>query len=148
MTTLPDSPRAATTLRTLVRGLLRRCPRCGVGPLFERWYTIADRCTHCDLDFVKSDSDTWAFMYISTAGLTGFIVLGMLIVRPERMWVGWSVVLPVALVLIVGSLPFRKGLAMAIEHVVDRRVERDVIEPTRSDASLPESPTPTTRNRL
>lgn len=133
MTIGPDSRATASTFRTLLRGLLRRCPRCGNGPLFERWYTIADRCSACDLDFVKSDSDTWAFMYISTAGLTGVIVLGMLILRPERMWVGWSVVLPVALALIVGSLPFRKGLAMAIEHVVDRRVERDLIEPPRQD---------------
>lgn len=136
--TTDSNPRGdASTIRTLLRGLLRRCPRCGKGPLFESWYTIADRCNACDLNFVKSDSDTWAFMYISTAGLTGFIVLGMLILKPERVWVGLSVVLPAALALIVGSLPFRKGLAMAIEHVVDRRVERGLIEPARPDRHDP-----------
>ncbi|NKB56096.1 MAG: DUF983 domain-containing protein [Alphaproteobacteria bacterium] len=37
-------------------GLRCRCPRCGVGRLFNGLLTVAARCTHCDLDFSASDS--------------------------------------------------------------------------------------------
>jgi len=63
------------------------------------------------------EGDTWAFMYISTAGITGVFVAVMLLVRPPQVWIGQLIVLPLALLLIGGSLPFRKGLAIAIDYL-------------------------------
>lgn len=37
-------------------GLRCRCPRCGVGPLFDGFLTLADRCSVCDLDLKSADS--------------------------------------------------------------------------------------------
>lgn len=61
-------------------------------------------------------------MYISTACLTGMIVVGMLLIRPDNFWVGRSMVLVIALTVIAGSLPYRKGVAIAIEYLVERKM--------------------------
>src|ERR1044071_8255668 len=61
-------------LITIVRrGLAKRCPRCGDGPIFRRWYTLHHQCSACQLPFESSEGDTWAFMYLSTAFMTGLI---------------------------------------------------------------------------
>jgi uncharacterized protein (DUF983 family) len=35
----------------LIRGLTRRCPWCGQGKLFRRWFTLPERCPRCGLRF-------------------------------------------------------------------------------------------------
>ena len=104
-----------------VRGLRRRCPRCGVGSLFNGWYTVRPECSVCRLDFEACQSNTWAFMYLSTAFLTGLFFVVMLLIRPASVLAGRAVVFVAGLAIIVGSLPFRKGLAMALEFVIDNR---------------------------
>ncbi|MGD8809778.1 MAG: DUF983 domain-containing protein [Gammaproteobacteria bacterium] len=37
-------------------GLTCRCPRCGIGPLFDGFLTLADRCSACGLDLKSADS--------------------------------------------------------------------------------------------
>ena len=106
-------------LRPLIRGLRRRCPRCGDGRLFHRWYTLHDRCPCCDLDYEDASGNTWAFMYLSTAFLTGLFVVAMLFLIPPALWAGRAVVLPLALVVIVGSLPYRKGVAIGMEFLIE-----------------------------
>jgi uncharacterized protein (DUF983 family) len=53
------SPAVATsrlpTTRLLWRGLTRRCPRCGAGHLFSRWFKLVDRCPRCDYLFARED---------------------------------------------------------------------------------------------
>ena len=51
----------ADTLRAMVRGARRRCPRCGEGALFERWFSMHERCPSCDLTFEATSGDTWGF---------------------------------------------------------------------------------------
>ena len=72
--------RAASALATIRRGLRRRCPRCGEGPLFLAWNRLRDSCPVCGLPFEQHTGDTWFFMYMSTAGLTGFLVVCMVLV--------------------------------------------------------------------
>ncbi|HWF84099.1 MAG TPA: hypothetical protein VG222_04615 [Vicinamibacterales bacterium] len=45
------------------RGLRKRCPHCGVGPLFAGWNQI-ERCAHCGLVFEPHEGDTWFFTII------------------------------------------------------------------------------------
>ena len=47
----------------LRRGLHKRCPHCGRGPLFSGW-TQLDRCAACGLVFARNAGDTWAFTII------------------------------------------------------------------------------------
>lgn len=106
-------------LRMLVRGILWRCPRCGGGRLYEWFYQLCDRCTQCNLDFGRRANDTWALIYLTTAGMTGAVIAGMLIFRPDDLVVGRTVLVTVALALIVLSLPSRKGLAIAFNYYID-----------------------------
>lgn len=117
---------ADSTWRVLVRGVRKRCPRCGVGRVFQRWYSALEHCSACGLSFCERDGagDTWAFMYLSTAGLTGCIVVVMLLVRPESLWQGRLYVLATAILLIVGTLPRRRSLGIAVNHLIARRLSR------------------------
>jgi hypothetical protein len=48
----------ATVLR---RGLRRRCPHCGQGPLFLGWGHHVEKCPVCGLVYERNPGDTWAF---------------------------------------------------------------------------------------
>lgn len=43
-------PRIPTMLG---RGLRKKCPACGQGGLFRRWFTISERCPRCGLKFER-----------------------------------------------------------------------------------------------
>lgn len=107
-------------LTVLFRGLGKRCPRCGRGRLFCRWYTLHDHCTECKLAFQSYEGDTWAFMYISTAGITGVIVVVMLLATPADTVIGRIALVAAAMVLIVGTLPTRKALGIAVDYLAER----------------------------
>ncbi len=63
-------------------------------------------------------------MYYSTAMLTGVIVILMFLIRPANLWLGRLVVFATALVLIVLSLPYRKGIALAIDYLSEHRCSK------------------------
>ena len=64
--------------------------------------------------------DTWFLMYMTTAGLTGSLVVAMFLIRPRVVWVGQLLVCLAAVAIIGLSLPYRKGLAVAINYLVER----------------------------
>lgn len=106
-------------LQVLARGLHLRCPRCGEGQLFSSWNHLRESCPVCGLDFERRLGDTWFFMYMSTAGLSGVLVVAMFLLRPRVIWVG-QVVVCVAAVAIIGlSLPYRKGIAVALDYWIE-----------------------------
>ena len=110
------------TIRSaLVRGLHGRCPRCGEGALFQGWNHLHETCPDCGLRFEPRTGDTWFFMYMSTAGMTGFLVVTMFLIRPRVLWIGQAVVKVAALVLMLLSLPLRKGVAVALDYLVSRQ---------------------------
>jgi uncharacterized protein (DUF983 family) len=113
-------PSRPSVLQALRRGLRQRCPRCGEGPLFAGWNRLHERCAVCELEFERRSGDTWFFMYMSTAGLTGLLVVTMFLIRPRVIWIG-QLVVSVAAVAIIGlSLPYRKGVAVALDYLLER----------------------------
>ncbi len=56
-------------------GLRCRCPRCGVGPLFGGFLTVAERCTACGLDLKAADSGDGPAVFIIF--LVGPVVVGL-----------------------------------------------------------------------
>jgi uncharacterized protein (DUF983 family) len=105
----------------LLRGLRRRCPRCGIGELFDSWYGLRPHCGDCGLDYAKLAHDTWALIYVSTAALTGVVIVGVVFLRPFNIVVGRFVLALTAATLIVASLPFRKGMAVALNYFIESR---------------------------
>lgn len=112
--------------QALLRGLRKRCPRCGEGELFQGWHHLRERCPVCALPFEAGTGDTWFFMYMTTAGLTGALIVILFLIRPlvarlDHFWIGQVAVLLAALVVIGLSLPYRKGLAIALDYLVEGR---------------------------
>ncbi len=109
------------TFRTAVmRGLRGRCPRCGQGELFQGWNHLQETCSVCGLAFEPRTGDTWFFMYMTTGGMTGALIVIMFLIRPKILWIGQAIVLVAALVLMGLSLPLRKGVAVALDYLVSR----------------------------
>ena len=63
----------------LWRGMLRRCPNCGSGGLFRRWFRMAERCPRCGYRFVREDGFHFGGYVINfgvTEGMVGLVMLG------------------------------------------------------------------------
>jgi len=72
-----DGPPSWPTL--LVRGLRRRCPRCGGGDIFESRFLLAERCPSCGLRFVREPGfrlGAWFlnYLFIALLWLVGVMV--------------------------------------------------------------------------
>lgn len=123
-----------TVTRILLRGIFRRCPRCGQGKLFRRWFDITPRCPRCGLRFEREEG---AFLgsLVLNYGVTGAAFIALLIV--------WLIVdlpdvqvIPLALaslgVIVVVTLfvyPFAKTTWAAIDLVLNYEQIREPWDP-------------------
>jgi hypothetical protein len=73
----------------------------------------------CDLELQAREGDCWGFMYVSTAILTGFFFIFMLIYQPASLMFGRLGLFIAGLCLIGITLPYRKSLALALDFLVD-----------------------------
>ncbi|HYC00817.1 MAG TPA: DUF983 domain-containing protein [Candidatus Limnocylindrales bacterium] len=115
----PEPASSPPLVPTLMKGLRRRCPRCGEGRLYHGWMTLRETCDVCGLHFQRESGDTWAFVYLSTAGMTGVVVIAMLLVQPDNLLVGNTLLILGATAAIVLTLPYRKGVAVALSYWLD-----------------------------
>ena len=117
-------------VRVLGRGLRLRCPRCGVGRVFDGVYRVAPRCPACGLVFEREPGYFVGAIYLNygvtvLTALAGYFAL-------DR-WGGAS--LPVQLAVggaFTVAFPlwfFRhsKGLWLALDYLVDP-ADRAVLE--------------------
>jgi uncharacterized protein (DUF983 family) len=116
-----------------VRGCLKRCPVCGQGHLFRRWFTMVERCPRCGLRFERIEGH-WS----GDLGLNTIVSFGALFVT---LIVGFAVTYPdvpgallflcaVSVALIVPALffPFSKTTWLAIDLMM-RPLEDGEVEP-------------------
>lgn len=105
------------------RGLTRRCPQCGQGRLFDGWWTVRECCDACELGLRIREPDTWFTMYMSMAFITGIFLAGMLWVfpMPANKRLSQAILVVAAGVLFVASEPTRKGVALALDYIMDLR---------------------------
>jgi uncharacterized protein (DUF983 family) len=135
---VPRLPEASTT-RVLLRGLRKRCPRCGERRIFDGFFSLKGRCPVCDLRFEKEEGGFLGAMALNYAVAIGFwlvvMIVGIVLTVP---------VVPVA-PLLVASLgvltvvpvwfyPRSKTLWAAIEFLVARS-EPGYRSPRRRDQS-------------
>jgi uncharacterized protein (DUF983 family) len=85
----------------LKRILLVRCPRCGKGKLFRRWFTMYERCPVCHLVYEREEgfyTGAWAInLIISELLVAAFIVL-------VAIWAATHPGTPLIPLIIVGAL--------------------------------------------
>lgn len=109
----------------LLRAALRRCPRCGSGRLFTRWFSMAERCPRCQFRFgrrVEEGSFLGAYVLnlAVTEGALALVLFGFILVRAARDDGGglWPVLVlggVVAVVLPLAFYPFSRTLWAAID---------------------------------
>lgn len=98
-------------------GLTGRCPRCGKGPLFSGFLTVAPSCALCGLDFGFADAGDGPAVFVCLIG--GFIVLGAAlwteVTFQPPLWVHLLIFLPLTLIVCLGLLRPFKGLLVALQ---------------------------------
>ncbi|HEX2267172.1 MAG TPA: DUF983 domain-containing protein [Actinomycetota bacterium] len=62
-----------------LRALARRCPRCGQGRLFSRWFTLTERCPRCGLRFEREEGAFLGSLALNY-GVTAVLFIGTLVV--------------------------------------------------------------------
>ena len=112
------------TLGTALKYSLRmRCPRCGKSKIFESYGVIKVTCPDCGLVLRARENETWFFMYMSTAFITGLFVIGMFLVTPPSLRFGRWGIASVAILGFWGTHSVRKSMAIAIDYWFDSHRE-------------------------
>jgi uncharacterized protein (DUF983 family) len=111
------TPSRSTLVSTaLRRGLRKRCPHCGEGPLFSGWSHI-ERCSVCGLVFARNPGDTWAFTILGDrlpiAVLIVLIYFGVVRSHPV---LGVAMML-LLLALLLWTAPNRWGVGIALHYL-------------------------------
>ncbi len=112
-----ERTRAQQIRRALWSGLRRRCPHCHRGPLFVMRYTLHERCPRCDYPITSALDDLVILTYIGSASITGLFALTAFVIRPPKSGVELLAYVLLALGLLFGTLPHRKGLAIGLLYV-------------------------------
>jgi len=90
-------------LQMLGHGIRLRCPRCGVGQLYEKPFKMYVNCPYCDLKFEREQGYFIGAIYINYAAtvaiaVPGFFLLdaftGMTIDQQLILWVPFAVIFP------------------------------------------------------
>jgi uncharacterized protein (DUF983 family) len=82
----------------VVAGLRGTCPRCGRGPLFAGYLTLAGSCSSCGLDYGFADAGDGAAWFVMLAA--GFLAVGAAlfveVTWQPSYWVHAAIALPLA----------------------------------------------------
>ncbi len=102
------------------RALRRRCPVCGQGHLFRRWFVMADDCPRCGLHFERAAGTWTGAVGINTVvsfGATLLTMLGIFLFSYPAVPVATLAVATVAVAVVVpiAFLPFSKTIWLAID---------------------------------
>jgi uncharacterized protein (DUF983 family) len=107
-------------LKTVVaRGWRRRCPRCGEGPIYQRWITLHESCSHCGLRYLQDQGDLWAYLVAFDRAL---FILPLIVMIYFRVYVpdsNWYLI--IGLLLFVGfvfTLPHRNGVGLGVDYLI------------------------------
>lgn len=95
----------------------RRRPR-----LFAWHHPVRESCTACGLPLRRREPDTWLFMYVSMALITGLYLIAMLWIfpAPTRPWLWRGLIAASALCLYLVTAPVRKALSLGLDYWVER----------------------------
>ncbi len=116
-TTEESTKETVGVLEAARRGLCRRCPHCGKGPLFRTWFKLHETCSVCGFKYERNHGDTWAFWLLGdrifVVGLLALVFFGF---RSHT----WEVALTAFLVFLIPliwTMPNRMGVCIGIDYV-------------------------------
>jgi uncharacterized protein (DUF983 family) len=99
-------------------GLACKCPRCGRGPLYSGFLTVAERCAVCGLDLQKADSGDGPAVFI--VFILGFLVVPLALLFEAKiappMWLHVAIWPALILGTALGLLRPVKGVLIALQY--------------------------------
>lgn len=108
---------SASALEAVRRGAIGRCPRCGENRLFPRFLKPVAQCSACGQDWTPQQADDFP-AYVSIF-VTGHLLAPLIIALTKDAGLSAGVVvaiiLPLAVILMVGWLQPAKGAIIAIQ---------------------------------
>ena len=119
MTETPAKPVESALATPLVRAALAaRCPRCGVGPLFDGWVSFGPCCRACGLDlstFNVGDGPA-AFLILIVGGLVTALALVLQVSASPPFWVHILLWVPLTTALVIFCLRVSKSALLMLEY--------------------------------
>jgi uncharacterized protein (DUF983 family) len=101
----------------LGRGVRKRCPHCGDGPIFSGWSRHLEQCPLCGLVYERNPGDTWAFTVIGDRlPIAGIIVLIYFGIGRSHPLLGFGAIAVLGVVL-VWTAPNRWGVGIALHYL-------------------------------
>ena len=109
----------------LMRALRLRCPRCGTGRLFRRWYSMNPRCPDCDLKLERSPGYYLGATYINYGLTAVLLVISYLVMHIGFDLTNQELTIPMLLICVLVPLAsFRQARALwlALDCLIDKSV--------------------------
>lgn len=109
----------------VARALARRCPRCGQGNLFKRWFSMVATCPRCDYRFEREEGFALGASVMSLVVgqivAVAFLIVSLVLTLPDPPVVRLAI-MGVVVVLVTGLLiqPFTKTLWAAVDMLMHR----------------------------
>jgi uncharacterized protein (DUF983 family) len=109
--------------RSLLRGLTRKCPNCGVGKLFASYLKPRESCAHCGESFADLDADDGpAWLTVGAVTITVVPLLFLLESRGHYAYaVEMMIVVPITIALVLLLLPLTKGFFISALWLLSRK---------------------------
>ena len=113
---------ANRVLQLVDNGLRLKCPRCGVGSLYEKPFRMYPNCPHCGLKFEKEQGYFVGAIYVNYAAtvllaVPGFFVLdaftNITINRQLSIWIPFSIIFPLLF------FHHSRSLWLALDHLLN-----------------------------
>lgn len=102
----------------ILAGMMARCPRCGVGPLFRNGLAVREECSSCKLSYAFADSGDGPAVFVIL--ILGALALGGALFVEFRfeppVWVHvvlWGVLIPVVAFFMLRVL---KGVLIDLQY--------------------------------
>ena len=103
----------------LGRGLRRRCPRCGQGPVYQRWVKMHDHCGDCGLKYLQDEGDLWVYLVATDRALFILPLIVMIYFQLYNPNSVWFFAFGAALLFgFIYTLPHRNGLALGLDYLI------------------------------
>ncbi len=111
--------------KAFLRGVTKRCPRCGAGGLFSSWFTIREKCPRCGLRLEREEGGFLGAItlnYIATAVAWVALLVIWLIVDLPDLHVAALTIASLAVAVLVPLLfwPFSKTIWAAADYLIYR----------------------------
>jgi uncharacterized protein (DUF983 family) len=128
-----DEPQPLTLPLLLRRGLTVRCPLCGGRGLFQRWFTMVDRCPRCGLRTERVEGHWLGSLGMNTivsfAAVLLAVVLGVLLGYPDALTVAVVGVVATAVIVPIAFFPVSRTLWSAIDLAMRPLEPDDDVDP-------------------